>query len=157
MPYSIRTPQERACLDVRDKPYFWPLNDAVHLGYRKGKFKRSWVIRWKTETGYRTETVIGVAPDDEDAGPTSATLSYDRMEKRLMRDEKYQCSFCGKSSKEVEKLVAGPGVYICNRCNEIVTHIINNPHNTGTHSIKLDDQGRAVLDKDGEPIFEEAS
>ena len=27
-----------------------------------------------------------------------------------------QCSFCGKSHLQVKKLVAGPGVYICNEC-----------------------------------------
>jgi ATP-dependent protease Clp ATPase subunit len=26
------------------------------------------------------------------------------------------CSFCGKSQKQVKKLIAGPGVYICDRC-----------------------------------------
>ena len=26
------------------------------------------------------------------------------------------CSFCGKSQERVEKLIAGPGVYICNEC-----------------------------------------
>ena len=33
------------------------------------------------------------------------------------------CSFCGKSQKQVKKLIAGPGVYICDRhklCNEII-------------------------------------
>jgi ATP-dependent Clp protease ATP-binding subunit ClpX len=28
----------------------------------------------------------------------------------------YICSFCGKSHAEVRKLIAGPGVYICDRC-----------------------------------------
>jgi hypothetical protein len=27
-----------------------------------------------------------------------------------------KCSFCGKSNKQVTKLIAGPGVYICNEC-----------------------------------------
>jgi ATP-dependent Clp protease ATP-binding subunit ClpX len=39
--------------------------------------------------------------------------------------ERLNCSFCGKSQEDVKKLVAGPGVYICNECidlcNEIVT------------------------------------
>ncbi|GAK09261.1 ClpX C4-type zinc finger protein [Geomicrobium sp. JCM 19038] len=26
------------------------------------------------------------------------------------------CSFCGKKESEVKKLIAGPGVYICNNC-----------------------------------------
>ncbi|MGD0826627.1 MAG: ClpX C4-type zinc finger protein, partial [Desulfobaccales bacterium] len=28
------------------------------------------------------------------------------------------CSFCGKSQGEVKKLIAGPGVYICDECIE---------------------------------------
>lgn len=34
------------------------------------------------------------------------------------------CSFCGRSGDEVEKLVAGPGVYICNECIEVCKDII---------------------------------
>ncbi|MFL1695208.1 ATP-dependent Clp protease ATP-binding subunit ClpX [Weissella kandleri] len=35
------------------------------------------------------------------------------------------CSFCGKSASEVKKLVAGPGVFICNECVELAQQIIN--------------------------------
>ena len=34
------------------------------------------------------------------------------------------CSFCGKSQKEVKKLIAGPGVYICDECIELCNDII---------------------------------
>jgi len=34
------------------------------------------------------------------------------------------CSFCGKSSDEVKKLVAGPGVYICNECVALAEEVI---------------------------------
>lgn len=34
------------------------------------------------------------------------------------------CSFCGKSQKEVKKLIAGPGVYICDECIDLCTDII---------------------------------
>lgn len=34
------------------------------------------------------------------------------------------CSFCGRSGDEVEKLIAGPGVYICNECIEVCTNIL---------------------------------
>lgn len=34
------------------------------------------------------------------------------------------CSFCGRSSDEVKKLIAGPGVYICNECIEVCTNIL---------------------------------
>jgi len=34
------------------------------------------------------------------------------------------CSFCGKSQKEVKKLIAGPGVYICDECIDLCNDII---------------------------------
>jgi ATP-dependent Clp protease ATP-binding subunit ClpX len=34
------------------------------------------------------------------------------------------CSFCGKTQKEVKKLIAGPGVYICDECIELCNDII---------------------------------
>jgi len=35
-----------------------------------------------------------------------------------------KCSFCGKSQSQVKKLVAGPGVYICNECVELCSEIV---------------------------------
>lgn len=35
-----------------------------------------------------------------------------------------KCSFCGKSQKQVTKLVAGPNVYICNECIDLCNDII---------------------------------
>ena len=39
-------------------------------------------------------------------------------------DELRHCSFCGKSQKDVKKLVAGPGVYICNDCVALSVHVM---------------------------------
>ncbi len=36
-----------------------------------------------------------------------------------------KCSFCGKGQKEVKKLIAGPGVYICDECIELCNDIID--------------------------------
>jgi hypothetical protein len=36
--------------------------------------------------------------------------------RRGRRPQGLSCSFCGKSRKQVKKLIAGPGVYICERC-----------------------------------------
>ena len=42
------------------------------------------------------------------------------------------CSFCGKSQKEVRKLIAGPSVYICDECVELCYDIITmGPTGTG--------------------------
>lgn len=35
------------------------------------------------------------------------------------------CSFCGKSQKVVAKLIAGPGVYICNECVQLCVDIMS--------------------------------
>ena len=44
--------------------------------------------------------------------------------RRDTKDGKLYCSFCGKSQKEVRKLIAGPTVYICNECIEPCNEII---------------------------------
>ncbi|WP_299300051.1 ATP-dependent Clp protease ATP-binding subunit ClpX [uncultured Brachybacterium sp.] len=36
----------------------------------------------------------------------------------------FKCSFCGKSQKQVERLISGPGVYICEECIELCNEII---------------------------------
>ena len=53
------------------------------------------------------------------------------------------CSFCGKSHSEVKKLIAGPGVYICNECIEVCSTI-------------LDKEFSEEQQLDSEPSFEEA-
>ena len=42
------------------------------------------------------------------------------------KDRNIRCSFCGKSQKEVERIIAGPGVYICDECIKVCTNIIEN-------------------------------
>jgi ATP-dependent Clp protease ATP-binding subunit ClpX len=45
-------------------------------------------------------------------------------------EELLVCSFCGKSQNDVRKLIAGPGVYICNECIDICNEIINDDEQT---------------------------
>ncbi len=40
-------------------------------------------------------------------------------------NEPVRCSFCGKAQEEVKKIVAGPGVYICDECIELCKEIID--------------------------------
>ena len=49
-----------------------------------------------------------------------------------------KCSFCGKSQKQVKKLIAGPGVYICDECIELCNEIIEEEL-AETNDIKLDE------------------
>src|SRR5829696_4479536 len=57
-----------------------------------------------------------------------------------MRDpsDQLQCSFCGKSQRQVRKLIAGPGVYICDECIELCNEIIDEEF-SGPELLKDDD------------------
>ena len=46
------------------------------------------------------------------------------MAKKDDQNENLFCSFCGKSQKEVKKLIAGPAVYICDECIQLCSEII---------------------------------
>ena len=41
------------------------------------------------------------------------------------KDNRLKCSFCGKSQDQVKKLIAGPGVYICDECVELCNEILD--------------------------------
>lgn len=41
-----------------------------------------------------------------------------------MANKNIKCSFCGKSQDSVERIIAGPGVYICNECIKVCSNII---------------------------------
>lgn len=47
------------------------------------------------------------------------------MAKPTETNEQLLCSFCGKSQRQVKKLIAGPGVYICDECIDLCTEIID--------------------------------
>ncbi|MDG1072444.1 MAG: ATP-dependent Clp protease ATP-binding subunit ClpX [Akkermansiaceae bacterium] len=49
------------------------------------------------------------------------------------------CSFCGKSHSEVKKLIAGPGVYICNECIDVCSTILRKELAGGDSDSSLDD------------------
>ena len=57
------------------------------------------------------------------------------------------CSFCGKSHSEVKKLIAGPGVYICNECIEVCSTILEKELADDGHP----EIGQSVTDGMGTP------
>jgi hypothetical protein len=44
--------------------------------------------------------------------------------RRAVRGDLLRCSFCNKNQKELKKIIAGPGVYICDECVELCNEII---------------------------------
>jgi len=64
--------------------------------------------------------------------------------------ELLKCSFCGKSQKQVKKLIAGPGVYICDECidlcNEIIEEELTETAEVSFESLPNPREVRAYLD-----------
>ena len=66
------------------------------------------------------------------------------MSRENEKERNVRCSFCGKTQEQVEKLIAGPGVYICDECIELCMGIIgendvNSNRNTGKR-VKLEEK-----------------
>ena len=40
------------------------------------------------------------------------------------KQKNIRCSFCGKSQEEVDRIIAGPGVYICSECVKVCSNIV---------------------------------
>ena len=59
------------------------------------------------------------------------------MNKKNDKDSLY-CSFCGKSQKEVKKLIAGPTVFVCDECVELCMDIIKEDTKNNKVKIKED-------------------
>ncbi len=57
-------------------------------------------------------------------------------------DSHLKCSFCGKSQEQVRKLIAGPGVYICDECVELCNEILDEELIEPTPINASDDRGQ---------------
>jgi ATP-dependent Clp protease ATP-binding subunit ClpX len=53
-------------------------------------------------------------------------------------NEQLLCSFCGKSQRQVKKLIAGPGVYICDECIDLCNEIIDEELTPPTSQVELE-------------------
>jgi hypothetical protein len=53
------------------------------------------------------------------------------LERRRGPSEEARCSFCRRGESRVENLLAGPGVYICDRCVEFCNEIIEDERSRG--------------------------
>src|ERR1700737_5009125 len=54
------------------------------------------------------------------------------MNEREDRRRYTRCSFCGKGQDQVRKLVAGPGVYICDQCIDLCQEVLEEDSRTAT-------------------------
>jgi len=71
--------------------------------------------------GLQKDGPITTVPTDTRSNDTKG---YRQVAKFGDTGELLKCSFCGKSQKQVKKLIAGPGVYICDECIDLCNEII---------------------------------
>jgi ATP-dependent Clp protease ATP-binding subunit ClpX len=73
------------------------------------------------------------------------------MARTTDQNEQLLCSFCGKSQRQVKKLIAGPGVYICDECidlcNEIIDEELAAPATLDVANIPKPSEINAALDE----------
>ena len=134
MSFDLQSPEMRKRLEVREKPYYARVTASIHLGYRKGKSIARWVVRRRTQSGYRTSVLNSAVPDDRVPANGSSVLSYQQAIIRAMNmatkgevlidTHLSHCSFCGKPQTEVKVLIAGPNVFVCDQCVGLCNGII---------------------------------
>ena len=64
-----------------------------------------------------------------------------------------RCSFCGKSQESVRRVIAGPGVYICNECVDLCTSIIEEEYDDGKYT--LNETGNLPTPREIKEILDE--
>jgi len=53
-------------------------------------------------------------------------------------DESHECSFCGKSAEFAKRLIAGPGVYICDECIQVCNRILSEDESAASGDFSAD-------------------
>ncbi|GEM_PF-4590776 len=68
----------------------------------------------------RDQSRLQQVPQPESAGESGGKLPWRRKGRAG-----YYCSFCGKGTEQVRRLIAGPNVYICNECIRLCNKILD--------------------------------
>ena len=68
------------------------------------------------------------------------------MSKKEDKDSLF-CSFCGKSQKEVKKLIAGPTVFVCDECVELCMDIIKEDNKNNKKKLKANTPKPSEINK----------
>lgn len=69
-------------------------------------------------------------------------MDKERKTRHVRRASKRWCSFCGKESAQVDMLIEGPGVAICNECIDLMRDMVHNPQPPRSLAIDLAERRR---------------
>jgi hypothetical protein len=75
------------------------------------------------EFGYENWNVLSAKIEAKPHASSEGTIAAGTQNDEAPPKTLY-CSFCGKSQHEVHKLIAGPGVFICDECTDLCTEIV---------------------------------
>ena len=69
-------------------------------------------------------------------------------------DTRLKCSFCGKSQDQVKKLIAGPGVYVCDECVDLCNEILDEElfDSTAQNQTQTKDQSLPLISEIPKPV-----
>lgn len=77
----------------------------------------------------------------------------------MSKDNLLQCSFCGKTQDQVQKLIAGPGIYVCDECVELCNDILREEgiitSEPASSKAQFEEQLEAALDASELPVPKE--
>ena len=124
------TPRAKTVLEIA-------LREALELGHNYvgtehvllGLIREGEGVAWQalTRLGLEAETTrAAVAGLLESARPGARSFAGGQVQVKFEQEPgvELRCSFCGKGAEEVAKIVAGPGVYICNECVALSADIV---------------------------------
>lgn len=74
---------------------------------------------------------------------------------KMDKDKTIRCSFCGKTQEEAQRIIAGPGVYICDECIKVCTNIIENDLYEDSEIVYDDDSERLPKPEEIKAILDE--
>lgn len=85
-----------------------------------------WREKSRCEGGFREDSLIfeELVPRKYVAPAPTSESSGDGAKRKDGSGKLLYCSFCGKSQHEVQKLIAGPSVYICDECVGLCNDIL---------------------------------
>jgi hypothetical protein len=87
--------------------------------------------RLETEPGWTIKSVRTTLTGAERQGYLDGMTTFEESASELSQPETLCCSFCNKDKSAIAKLIAGPGVYICNECVDLCNEILAEQHTSG--------------------------
>jgi hypothetical protein len=92
-----------------------------------------------------SERQVILTPGSLSSYPDACRVFRRRDSVAASKRRSWRCSFCGKGKDKVRRLVAGPGVFICDHCVQLCNEVLHSEGQRGELSIGPDSEVAEVL------------